>query len=282
MKWLGFLLALLAGPAFASCPAYPFALTNGTTADANQVMANFNAIQTCVNALPTVAVPITIVNGGTGATTAGGAATNLHVLQIGNNLNDVSSVSSARTNLGVTATGADTTYAFRANNLSDIASPSTALSNLGALAKASNLADVASVSTARTNLGLGGAAVLSVGTTVGTVAAGNDSRFAGPTQNAPSCPYGIVATDAGKELFVNSGSCTVTIPSNGSVPFAIGTKIEGVNDCAAGTMTLSITSDTLEWFPTGGTGTRTIAACSIWQITKINTTEWALTGVGIT
>lgn len=37
----------------------------------------------------------------------------------------------ARTNLGVTATGADTTYAFRANNLSDLASASTARSNLG-------------------------------------------------------------------------------------------------------------------------------------------------------
>jgi hypothetical protein len=31
----------------------------------------------------------------------------------------------------VTATGADTTYAFRANNLSDLASASTARTNLG-------------------------------------------------------------------------------------------------------------------------------------------------------
>jgi hypothetical protein len=37
----------------------------------------------------------------------------------------------ARTNLGVTATGADTAYAFRANNLSDLASASTARNNLG-------------------------------------------------------------------------------------------------------------------------------------------------------
>lgn len=37
----------------------------------------------------------------------------------------------ARTNLGVTATGADTTYNFRANNLNDVANAGTARSNLG-------------------------------------------------------------------------------------------------------------------------------------------------------
>ena len=60
-----------------------------------------------VQAFPTI--PLTIANGGTGATTAAGA----------------------RTNLGVTATGSDTTYAYRANNLSDLASASTARTNLG-------------------------------------------------------------------------------------------------------------------------------------------------------
>lgn len=52
---------------------------------------------------------LSIADGGTGASTAGGA----------------------RTNLGVTATGADTTYAYRANNLSDLANALTARANLG-------------------------------------------------------------------------------------------------------------------------------------------------------
>jgi len=52
---------------------------------------------------------LSVVRGGTGATDA----------------------ATARTNLGVTATGADTTYAFRANNLSDLASATTARTNLG-------------------------------------------------------------------------------------------------------------------------------------------------------
>jgi hypothetical protein len=46
-----------------------------------------------------------------------------------NNLSDVASAATSRANLGVTATGADTTYAYRANNLSDLASIVTARTN---------------------------------------------------------------------------------------------------------------------------------------------------------
>lgn len=47
----------------------------------------------------------------------------------------------------------------------------------GLMRRSQNLSDLNNTSTARTNLGLGGAAVLNVGTTAGTVAAGDDSRF---------------------------------------------------------------------------------------------------------
>jgi hypothetical protein len=53
-NWL-FLAALAGGLALSTasrattCSAYPNALTNGTTADATQVMANFEAIRTCAN-----------------------------------------------------------------------------------------------------------------------------------------------------------------------------------------------------------------------------------------
>lgn len=54
-------------------------------------------------------VPLAIASGGMGAT----------------------SVAGARSNLGVSATGSDTTYAFRSNNLSDLTNAATARSNLG-------------------------------------------------------------------------------------------------------------------------------------------------------
>ncbi|MBO1591851.1 tail fiber protein, partial [Yersinia pseudotuberculosis] len=45
-----------------------------------------------------------------------------------------------------------------------------------------NLSDLNDTAAARTNLGLGGASSLNVGTTAGTVAAGNDSRIVGALQ----------------------------------------------------------------------------------------------------
>jgi hypothetical protein len=46
---LGLLVALLGSSAFAACPNLPNNLQNGQTADAAQVMANFNALLSCIN-----------------------------------------------------------------------------------------------------------------------------------------------------------------------------------------------------------------------------------------
>jgi hypothetical protein len=58
--------------------------------------------------------------------------------QKSSNLSDLASASTSRSNLGVTATGSDTTYAYRANNLSDLASAATARTNLGLTGLASS------------------------------------------------------------------------------------------------------------------------------------------------
>lgn len=142
---------------------------------------------------------------GTAALSATGAfeAAGTAVLKA-NNLSDLASATAARTNLGLGTAALSATGAFeaagtallKASNLSDLASAATARTNLGlgsaalsatsafeaagtAALKASNLSDLANAATARTNLGLGGAAVLAVGTTAGTVAAGDDSRITG-------------------------------------------------------------------------------------------------------
>jgi hypothetical protein len=89
------------------------------------------------------------------------------------------------TPVGVTITGTPTTGQVptaTGPTTADWQTPSGGGS--GDLLAANNLSDLASASAARANLGLGGAAVLGVGTSSGTVAAGNDTRITGALQSA--------------------------------------------------------------------------------------------------
>ena len=76
---------------------------NGTKTFVNQIQGSVSGTSSNISGI------VDITHGGTGSTTA----------------------SAARTALGVTATGSDATYAYRANNLSDLASASTSRTNLG-------------------------------------------------------------------------------------------------------------------------------------------------------
>ena len=123
------------------------------------------------------------------------------------------------------------------------------------------------------------------GTGSNTLAARKDSRVGGPTQNSQSANYTLALTDAGGQIYhpsTDTTARTLTIPANGSVAFAVGAKVDVVNDCSAGTLTISITTDTMVWFPSGSTGTRTLAACGEATLSKVTSTRWAITGVGLT
>ena len=124
----------------------PVGLGTMSLQDANAVAITGGAI--------TGITDLAVADGGTGASNAAGARTNLGLgtiatqdassvaitggtitgitdLAVADGGTGASDAATARTNLGVTATGADTTYAFRANNLSDLANAATARTNLG-------------------------------------------------------------------------------------------------------------------------------------------------------
>ena len=107
--------------------------------------------------------------------------------------------------------------------------------------------------------------------------------YLGAPQNSQSAAYTLVAEDAGKHLYHPAADTTArtwTIPANSSVAFPIGTVIAIANENAAGAITLAITSDTLRWG--SSTGSRTIAANGTASLLKVTSTQWRLTGDGIT
>lgn len=102
-------------------------------------------------------------------------------------------------------------------------------------------------------------------------------------QNSKSAAYTTVLSDAGKHILhplADNNARTFTIDSNANVPYPIGTFIYFVN--LINTVTIAITSDTLLFSPSGGTGSRTLAANGNAKALKIETTKWMISGFGIT
>ncbi len=82
-------------------------------------------------------------------------------------------------NFAATIAASIATKLAKASNLSDLTDAAAALTNLGGSTLGKAIFAVASAAAARTLLQLGGAALLAVGTTAGTVAAGDDARITG-------------------------------------------------------------------------------------------------------
>jgi len=131
-------------------------------------------------------------------------------------------------------------------------------------------------------LGTPSSGTLSNCTVDGTDAVG----FRNIPQNLQSgTAYTLVLTDSGKQIFHPSADTTArtfTIPANSSVAFPIGTAVTFINQNGAGVITISITTDTMRLAGAGTTGNRTLAANGVATAIKITSTEWIISGTGLT
>jgi hypothetical protein len=102
-------------------------------------------------------------------------------------------------------------------------------------------------------------------------------------QNSQSAAYVTVLGDSGKSIDHPSTDATprtFTIAANASVAYPVGTCISFSN-MTSQVVTIAINSDTLNWSPTGGTGSRSLAQYGVATARKVATTVWLLTGTGL-
>jgi hypothetical protein len=101
-------------------------------------------------------------------------------------------------------------------------------------------------------------------------------------QNSKSANYTTVLADANTHLLhpsSDNNARTFTIDSNANVAYPVGTCITFVNKI--NTLTIAITADTLTLAGSGATVSRSLAANGIATAVKISSTEWMISGAGL-
>jgi hypothetical protein len=150
---------------------------------------------------------------------------------------------------------------------------------------AKTVLDDATVADMRTTLGLGGAATLAVGTTAGTVAAGDDGRFTKYTVNDQSgATYTFATTDPGKLVRQTAGGThTYTVNPFATTAIPVGSVILVRNAVGAGVLTLARGAG-VAFYANGATtsANASLAAGAVATLVHEATDSWLVLGVGVT
>ena len=129
-------------------------------------------------------------------------------------------------------------------------------------------------------LGTPSSGTLSSCTVDGTDAVG----FRNVPVNSQSAAYTLVLADSGKVILHPAGDANVrtfTIPANSSVAYPVGTAITFIN-MTSQVVTIAITTDTMYLSSAGTTGSRSLAQYGSATAIKITSTNWIISGSGLT
>ena len=132
------------------------------------------------------------------------------------------------------------------------------------------------------NIGIEAASFTGPAATATTASTAASVGYMGVPQSATNTTATLAIGDAGKHIYVNTASQTITIPANTAVPYPIGTAITFVAGPSAGTVTIAIATDIMYLAGTGGTGSRTLAAYGTATAIKVSATAWYINGTGLT
>lgn len=120
----------------------------------------------------------------------------------------------------------------------------------------------------------------------GSGTASADVGYRHVPQNSKSAAYTTVASDAGQDIFHPSSDATARVFTiDNTVAYPNGAEISFTNQRGAGNVTIAISggSGVLNWAGTAaGVGSRTLAPNGWAMAKKMTSTDWLITGVGLT